>query len=160
MERGFSVIIENMGETIDPIVLPVVTRAFIRRGNRNVILLGDDEVEQHPDFRLFLHTKLSNPHYPPEVQAETTIVNFMVTPTGLEDQLLAVVIKTERPDLAAHKAALLQQQNQFKACRSSSTSSVRWSSFILYEILMRPIFPKSPYRFTFGSSFLSLICCC
>ncbi|CAN0273125.1 unnamed protein product, partial [Hapterophycus canaliculatus] len=49
-----------------------------------------------------------------EVQAETTIVNFMVTPTGLEDQLLAVVIKTERPDLAAHKTALLQQQNQFK----------------------------------------------
>ncbi|CAN0472548.1 unnamed protein product, partial [Ectocarpus sp. 8 AP-2014] len=120
MERGFSVIIENMGESIDPIVLPVVTRAFIRRGNRSVILLGDDEVEQHPDFRLFLHTKLSNPHYPPEVQAETTVVNFMVTPTGLEDQLLAVVIKTERPDLAAHRTALLHQQNQFKArCWSS-----------------------------------------
>lgn len=120
MERGFSVIIENMGETIDPMILPVVTRAFTRRGNRSVILLGDDEVEQHPEFRLFLHTKLSNPHYPPEVQAETTIVNFMVTPTGLEDQLLAVVIKTERPDLAAHKAALLQQQNQFKARASAS----------------------------------------
>lgn len=114
MERGSSVIIENMGETIDPVVLPVVTRAFIRRGNRFLIRLGDDEVEQHPDFRLVLHTKLSNPHFPPEVQAETTIVNFMVTPTGLEDQLLSVVIRTERPDLAAHKAALLQQQNQFR----------------------------------------------
>lgn len=114
MEHGSSVIVENIGETIDPVVLPVVTRAFIRRGGRNVILLGDDEVEQHPDFRLFLHTKLSNPHFPPEIQAETTIVNFMVTPNGLEDQLLAVVIKTERPDLAAHKAALLQQQNQFR----------------------------------------------
>lgn len=117
-------IIENMGETIDPMILPVVTRAFTRRGNRSVILLGDDEVEQHPDFRLFLHTKLSNPHYPPEVQAETTIVNFMVTPTGLEDQLLSVVIKTERPDLAAHKAALLQQQNQFKARTIASPLSV------------------------------------
>ncbi|CAM9542145.1 unnamed protein product [Laminaria digitata] len=115
MERGFAVIVENMGETIDPVVLPVVTRAFVRRGNRNIILLGDDEVEQHPDFRLFLHTKLSNPHFPPEIQAETTVVNFMVTPVGLEDQLLSVVIKTERPDLAAHKSALLQQQNQFKA---------------------------------------------
>ncbi len=30
-------------------------------------------------FRLFLHTKLSNPHYPPEVQAETTLINFTVT---------------------------------------------------------------------------------
>lgn len=114
MERGFSVIIENIGENIDPVVLPVVSRAFIRRANRNIILLGDDEVEQHPDFRLFLHTKLSNPHFPPEIQAETTMVNFMVTPTGLEDQLLSVVIKSERPDLAAHKTALVQQQNQFK----------------------------------------------
>lgn len=30
-------------------------------------------------FRLFLHTKLSNPHYPPEIQAETTLINFTVT---------------------------------------------------------------------------------
>lgn len=116
MERGFSVIIENMAENIDPVILPVVSRAFIRRSDRNIILLGDDEVEQHPDFRLFLHTKLSNPHFPPEIQAETTMVNFMVTPTGLEDQLLSVVIKSERSDLAAHKTALLQQQNQFKVC--------------------------------------------
>lgn len=125
MEGGFSVIIENMGEAIDPVVLPVVIRAFSRRGSRNVILLGDDEVTQHPDFRLFLHTKLANPHYPPEVQAETTMVNFMVTPAGLEDQLLSVVIKTERPDLAAHKAALLQQQNQFKVTCSPEFSSAR-----------------------------------
>lgn len=124
MEKGFSVIIENMGETIDPVVLPVVARAFIRRGNANIILLGDEEVEQHPDFRLFLHTKLSNPHYPPEIQAETTMVNFMVTPAGLEDQLLSVVIKTERPDLAIHKTALVQQQNQFKVrYRTDGTSA-------------------------------------
>jgi hypothetical protein len=30
-------------------------------------------------FKLFLHTKLSNPHYPPEIQAETTLINFTVT---------------------------------------------------------------------------------
>ncbi|CAM9114065.1 unnamed protein product, partial [Sphacelaria rigidula] len=114
LERGYSMIVENMGESIDPVILPVVTRAFVRRGNRTVIVIGDDEVEQHDDFRFFLHTKLSNPHFPPEVQAETTMVNFMVTPTGLEDQLLSVVIKTERPDLATHKASLLQQQNQFR----------------------------------------------
>ena len=56
--------------------------------------------------------KLANPHYPPEIQAEATLVNFTVTPGGLEDQLLSLVVRKERPDLAAQKAALIQQQNQ------------------------------------------------
>merc|ERR1712196_323783 len=65
-------------------------------------------------FMLYLHTKLANPHFPPEIQAETTLVNFTVTEDGLEDQLLARVVKKERPDLEEKKAELMQQQNQFK----------------------------------------------
>jgi dynein heavy chain len=37
-------------------------------------------VEYNKNFKLFLHTKLSNPHYPPEIQAETTLINFTVCP--------------------------------------------------------------------------------
>ena len=44
---------------------------------------------------------------------QTTLVNFTVTPAGLEDQLLALVVRKERPDLARKKAALVQQQNRF-----------------------------------------------
>jgi dynein heavy chain len=57
---------------------------------------------------------LSNPHYPPEIQAECTLINFTVTEAGLEDQLLTLVVKKERPDLAAEKERLIQQQNEFK----------------------------------------------
>jgi dynein heavy chain, axonemal len=114
IENGWSVLIENMGEKIDPILMPVISRAAVKKGSKRFLKLGSMEVEYHPDFKLFLHTKLSNPHYPPEIQAETTLVNFTVTPQGLEDQLLALVVRKERSDLANKHAALIQQRNIFK----------------------------------------------
>lgn len=63
------------------------------------IKIGDKEIEYNPNFRLILHTKLANPHYKPEMQAQATLINFTVTRDGLEDQLLAEVVKAERPDL-------------------------------------------------------------
>ena len=114
MENGFTVLIENIAESIDAVLAPVLGRNTIKKGRSLVIKLGDKEVEFHKDFRLFLHTKLSNPHFPPEIQAETTLVNFTVTMDGLEDQLLALVVKKERPDLEEQKAELIRQQNGFK----------------------------------------------
>lgn len=63
------------------------------------IKIGDKECEYNPTFRLILHTKLANPHYQPELQAQATLINFSVTRDGLEDQLLAAVVSMERPDL-------------------------------------------------------------
>ena len=61
-----------------------------------------------------MQTKLSNPHYPPEIQAEAALINFTVTEEGLGDQLLTLVVSKERPDLATKKNELIQQQNEFK----------------------------------------------
>ena len=41
-------------------------RMFIKRGT--AIKLGDKEVEFNPTFKMFLHTKIANPHYKPELQ--------------------------------------------------------------------------------------------
>jgi len=68
--------------------------------------MGDREVEYNPSFRLILHTKLANPHYKPEMQAQTSLINFTVTRDGLEDQLLAEVVKAERPDLEELKVSI------------------------------------------------------
>lgn len=61
-----------------------------------------------------MHTKLSNPHYQPEIQAECTLINFTVTEKGLEDQLLTLVVQKERPDLAQQQVELIQAMNQYK----------------------------------------------
>lgn len=71
--NGFPVIIENIHETIDSILEPLLTRSFTRRGRTDYIKLGDKEIEYHPNFRLYLQTKLSNPHYRPEIVAQTTV---------------------------------------------------------------------------------------
>ncbi len=55
---------------------------------------------------MILQTKLANPHYKPEMQAQATLINFTVTRDGLEDQLLAEVVATERPDLEKLKVSL------------------------------------------------------
>jgi len=114
IDAGRSVLIENMGESIDAVLMPVIARNTLKRGGKRVLKLGDKEIKYNDKFRLFMQTKLSNPHYPPEIQAECTVINFTVTEQGLEEQLLFLVIKLERPDLARLKAELIQQQNEFK----------------------------------------------
>ena len=107
-------LIENMENQIDAVIQPVYSRAIIKKGKSKYIRMGDKELTLHPNFKLFMHTKLSNPHYPPEIQAECALINFTVTEAGLEDQLLALVVKKERPDLACQKEELIKQQNEFK----------------------------------------------
>jgi len=51
-------------------------------GGRWLIRLGDKEVEYSPEFRFYITTKLSNPHYTPEISTKTTIVNFAVKEQG------------------------------------------------------------------------------
>lgn len=47
-------------------------------GGRLLMRIGDKEVEYNTNFRFYITTKLSNPHYSPETSAKTTIVNFAV----------------------------------------------------------------------------------
>ncbi|KAM7334656.1 hypothetical protein ACRRTK_007976 [Alexandromys fortis] len=112
ISEGDILLIENIGETIDPVLDPLLGRNTIKKGR--FIKIGDKEVEYHPSFRLILHTKYFNPHYKPEMQAQCTLINFLVTRDGLEDQLLAAVVAKERPDLEQLKASLTKSQNEFK----------------------------------------------
>ncbi|XP_076154706.1 dynein axonemal heavy chain 17-like isoform X2 [Alosa pseudoharengus] len=112
VSNGDILLIENIGESVEPVLDPLLGRNTIKKGK--YIRVGDKEVEYHPNFRLILHTKYFNPHYKPEMQAQCTLINFLVTRDGLEDQLLAAVVAKERPDLEKLKAELTTQQNTFK----------------------------------------------
>ncbi|NXH09440.1 DYH9 protein, partial [Bucco capensis] len=116
MERALAagelVLIENLEESVDPVLGPLLGRETIKKGR--YIKIGDKECEFNPAFQLILHTKLANPHFQPELQAQCTLINFTVTRDGLEEQLLAAVVSMERPDLEELKSSLTKQQNGFK----------------------------------------------
>lgn len=82
-------LIEEIEEFIDPTLAPVLGRLTFLRAGRMLIKLGDSEIDYDENFKLYMTTKLSNPHYLPEVCVTVTLVNFLVTLDGLEDQLLA-----------------------------------------------------------------------
>jgi dynein heavy chain, axonemal len=94
-------------EEIDPVLEPVLARAFLKRGSQILIKLGDKEIDYNPDFKLYISTKLGNPTYSPEISTKAMIINFAVTEDGLEAQLLNLVVTMERPDLDKQKNELV-----------------------------------------------------
>lgn len=67
VEGGQPVLLENLENSIDAVIQPVYSRAIIKKGKSKYIKMGDKMLTLNPKFNLFLHTKLSNPHYPPEI---------------------------------------------------------------------------------------------
>ncbi|RKP21352.1 hypothetical protein ROZALSC1DRAFT_27237, partial [Rozella allomycis CSF55] len=112
VSSGDVVLLEDIGVNLDPVLDALIGRNTIKKGK--YIKIGDKEVEYDSNFRLILQTRIANPHYPPEIQAQTSLINFTVTIAGLEDQLLADVVNSERPELERTKAELTKQQNEFK----------------------------------------------
>uniref|UniRef100_A0A7N8YL38 Dynein, axonemal, heavy chain 7 n=1 Tax=Mastacembelus armatus TaxID=205130 RepID=A0A7N8YL38_9TELE len=109
IQFGTPVLLENVGEELDPILEPLLLRQTFKQGGALCIRLGDSTIEYAPDFRFYITTKLRNPHYLPETSVKVTLLNFMITPEGIRDQLLGIVVARERPDLEEEKQALILQ---------------------------------------------------
>ncbi|XP_050294811.1 dynein axonemal heavy chain 6 [Anthonomus grandis grandis] len=112
---GMPVLLEEVGESLDPTLGPILMKQTFVQGGRTLIHLGDSDVEYDPNFKFYITSKLANPHYLPEVCIQVTIVNFTVTPSGLEDQLLADVVRLERPELELQRNELVVKINTDKA---------------------------------------------
>ncbi|XP_056144845.1 dynein axonemal heavy chain 7 [Lampris incognitus] len=109
IQFGTPVLLENIGEELDPILEPLLLKQTFKQGGAICIRLGDSTVDYAPDFRFYITTKLRNPHYLPETSVKVTLLNFMITPEGMQDQLLGIVVARERPDLEEEKQGLILQ---------------------------------------------------
>nr|XP_032821318.1 dynein heavy chain 7, axonemal isoform X2 [Petromyzon marinus] len=114
IQFGTPVLLEGVGEELDPILEPLLLRQTFRQGGTLCMRLGDSTIEYSQDFRFYITTKLRNPHYTPETSVKVTLLNFMITPEGMQDQLLGIVVAKERPDLEEEKQSLILQSAENK----------------------------------------------
>ena len=112
---GSPCLLENVGEELDPALEPILLRQTFVQAGSLVIKLGDSVIPYHDDFSFYITTKLPNPLYTPEVSTKATVINFTLSPSGLEDQMLGVVVAQERPDLEAAKNDLIINNAKMKA---------------------------------------------
>jgi dynein heavy chain len=112
---GSPCLLENVGEELDPALEPILLRQTYKSAGGLVIKLGDSVIPYHEDFAFYITTKLPNPLYTPEVSTKVTVVNFTLSPIGLEDQMLGLVVATERPDLEEAKNELIINNAKMKA---------------------------------------------
>lgn len=54
-------------------------QTFKQQGS-TVLKLGDTIIPYHDDFKMYITTKLPNPHYSPEISTKVTLINFTLSP--------------------------------------------------------------------------------
>ncbi|XP_056119629.1 dynein axonemal heavy chain 3 [Rhinichthys klamathensis goyatoka] len=107
IQFGTPVLLENVGEELDAVLEPVLLKQTFKQQGVEYMKLGENTVEYSIDFRFYITTGLRNPHYLPEVAVKVCLLNFMITPLGLEDQLLGIVAAKEKPELEEKKNQLI-----------------------------------------------------
>jgi len=108
--NGTPVLLEGVNSSemaLEPGLEALLTHSVHRSPSRMTVSVGEADVDVHPGFRLYLTSTASNPSFLPEVFIRVAIVNFTVTSQGLMEQLLAAVVRCERPELEDRKDTLV-----------------------------------------------------
>ncbi|CAD7972922.1 unnamed protein product [Amoebophrya sp. A25] len=106
---GQAILLENVEEVLDPSIEPVLLKQIFKKGGQLLLRLGTEDVPYSEEFAFYITTKMTNPHYLPEICIKVTVINFTVTPKGLENQLVADVVANENAELSQQKAQLVVQ---------------------------------------------------
>ncbi|RZF36882.1 hypothetical protein LSTR_LSTR004570 [Laodelphax striatellus] len=107
IEQGLPVLLENIMEEIDANLEPLLDLNLFKQGNVEYLKFGENLLEYNENFRFYITTRLRNPHYLPELAVKVTLLNFMITPQGLQDQLLGILVAKECPELEDKKNKLI-----------------------------------------------------
>ena len=119
---GTPVLLKDVGEDIPSALDPLLMRKVDDKSP--TIMINDKDLSYNETFMLYITSKLSN-HYLPETSIKTTLINFIVKPEGLEEQLLGIVVNKEKPERSSR---MRSSSLRWRATRSDSSTSRTRSS--------------------------------
>lgn len=111
--NGHTILLQDIvGETLDPSLDNVLNKAINKSANSRkesyTVKFGADEITYDMNFRLFMTTRMPNPHYTPEVSTKVAVINFTVVEAGLEEQCLGIVVKAESPQSEEQRITIVK----------------------------------------------------
>ncbi|KAJ8614220.1 hypothetical protein CTAYLR_001132 [Chrysophaeum taylorii] len=110
---GTPVLLENCSADLPAVLEPLLLKQIFKSGGLDSIRLGDSTITYDLNFRraqkrlFYMTSRERNPHLLPETAVKVSLLAFLVTPEGLADQLLGVVVAQERQDLEKKKNELV-----------------------------------------------------
>jgi dynein heavy chain len=124
---GTPILVEGLEEYIDPMFESIFDqiKEVEKTTTREIVRLKfmDKFVDLHENFKFFAMTKLSRPHYPPEVCAKVSLINFTVTVEGLQDQLVNIVMSIEQAKLDKDRQTAIK--NNARISKSQKETEIK-----------------------------------
>lgn len=112
VKYGTSFLFQEVDDYIDPLLDDILGKNYDKK--TGTIMMGDKRLDYDTNFQLFLTTKLPNPKYTANLFGLATVINFMVTMNGLEEQLLGVIVKIEKNELEERREQLIYETSNNK----------------------------------------------
>ena len=82
---GSMTLLQDIGEVLDPSLDHLLNKSLVKVAGEMCVKIGDNEIPYNDKFKLYITTRMQNPHYTPEVSTKVNVVNFNVKESGLED---------------------------------------------------------------------------
>ena len=114
IKYGKPLLIENMGEELDPLLDPILLQNFIEVAGKKKLVIGSEEIKFNPGFKLYMTCKLGNPKLTPEIMGKTSVINYSVTFSGLKEQLLNEVVGFEQEEKEQLRKKLVIEMSENK----------------------------------------------
>ena len=110
---GKIILIEDLTE-LNGMFYPMLRTELVRIGARKVYMIGEKIVDYNEGFKLILSTRDVTLNLHPKAKALLNTINYSITKSGLEMQLLSILVNHEKPDLEKRKTKILEKEESLK----------------------------------------------